>query len=81
MMDVDDGGSEGKVKVGEVRQFPLRLAWAITAHKSQGKTLDSAILMMDGKFRGHGQTYVALSRVKSLDGITLFSQILLTIKQ
>ena len=68
-------GAPQKVKVGEVRQFPLRLAWAITAHKSQGKTLDSAILMMDGKFRGHGQTYVALSRVKSLDGITLFSQI------
>ena len=68
-------GAPTKVKIGEIKQFPLRLAWAITAHKSQGKTLDSAILMMDGKMRTHGQTYVALSRVKSIDGITLFSQI------
>ncbi|QZI93073.1 putative DNA helicase [Vibrio phage 82E33.2] len=68
-------GAPTKVKIGEIKQFPLRLAWAITAHKSQGKTLESAILMMDGKMRTHGQTYVALSRVKSIDGITLFSQI------
>lgn len=73
-MENKDGVPQ-KVKVGEVRQFPIRLAWAITAHKSQGKTLKSAILMMDGKMRTHGQTYVALSRVKSIDGITLFSQI------
>ena len=73
-MESKDGAPQ-KVKVGEVRQFPLRLAWAITAHKAQGKTLENAILMMDGKMRTHGQTYVALSRVKSLDGITLFSQI------
>lgn len=68
-------GTPIKKKIGSVKQFPMRLAWAITAHKAQGKTLEKAILMLDGKYRSHGQTYVALSRVKSLAGLTLFKPI------
>lgn len=64
-------GKPEKVQIGWIKQFPLRLAWAITANKSQGKTLDSAIILLDGKWRTHGGLYVALSRVKTLEGITL----------
>ena len=53
----------------------MRLAWAITIHKSQGQTYESvAIDLTDGAFV-HGQTYVALSRCKSMDGIYLKSPI------
>lgn len=56
-------------------QFPLRLAWAVTIHKSQGQTYQSvAIDLTDGAF-AHGQTYVALSRCVSLDGLYLTSPI------
>lgn len=52
-------------------QFPLRLAWAFTIHKSQGKTYNSVVLNMGGGAFAHGQTYVALSRCTSLNGLYL----------
>tara|TARA_R110000868_G_scaffold216416_7_gene466597 strand:- start:19727 stop:22171 length:2445 start_codon:yes stop_codon:yes gene_type:complete len=61
-------------KIGAFTQMPLRLAWAITIHKSQGLTFERAIIDAQGAF-AHGQTYVALSRCKSLEGLVLKSKI------
>ena len=61
-------------KIGSFTQIPLRLAWAITIHKSQGLTFEKAIVDAQGAF-AHGQTYVALSRCKSLEGLVLKSKI------
>ena len=60
--------------LGTFTQFPLKPAWAITVHKSQGLTFERAIIDVQYSF-SHGQTYVALSRCKSLDGIVLSSPI------
>src|SRR5690606_12090610 len=57
--------------VAEFQQFPLRLAWAVTIHKSQGKTYDRAIIDLGYRAVAPGQTYVALSRVSTLDGMFL----------
>jgi ATP-dependent DNA helicase PIF1 len=57
--------------VAEFTQFPLRLAWAVTIHKSQGKTYERAIVDLGQRSFAPGQTYVALSRISQLDGLYL----------
>jgi len=59
------------VPVAEFRQIPLRLAWAVTVHKSQGQTYDEVQIDMGRGAFSPGQTYVALSRVRSLEGLYL----------
>ncbi|HOY21274.1 MAG TPA: helicase C-terminal domain-containing protein, partial [Haliscomenobacter sp.] len=61
--------------IGTFTQFPLRLAWAVTIHKAQGKTFDRVIIDLGAGAFEHGQTYVALSRCRTLEGIVLRQRI------
>ena len=68
---IDEETKEIREEVdGTFKQYPLRLAWAITVHKSQGLTFDHAVLDITDSFT-HGQVYVALSRCRTLDGMVL----------
>lgn len=72
---IDKETSEIKETVeGSFLQFPLKLAWAITIHKSQGLTFERAIIDAGASF-AHGQVYVALSRCKTLEGMVLSTPI------
>lgn len=61
--------------LGSFVQYPIKLAWAITVHKSQGKTFDKVIIDVSGGIFTCGQVYVALSRCRSLEGIILRREI------
>lgn len=68
---IDEETKEIREEVdGTFRQYPLRLAWAITVHKSQGLTFDHAVIDANQAFT-HGQVYVALSRCRTLEGLVL----------
>ncbi len=68
----DDSSESVNYKiVGSFIQYPIKLAWAITIHKSQGKTFDKVIIDVGKGAFAHGQVYVALSRCTTLEGIVL----------
>jgi ATP-dependent exoDNAse (exonuclease V) alpha subunit len=66
-----ESGELTRETLGSFTQFPLRLAWATTIHKSQGKTFDRVVIDLGRGAFAAGQSYVALSRCRTLDGITL----------
>lgn len=72
--DLDKNGDLQEDVVGTFSQYPLKTAWAITVHKSQGLTFEKAVIDVHRSF-AHGQTYVALSRCKTLEGLVLSAPI------
>ncbi len=74
--DIDADTNELKDNVvGSLTQYPLRLAWAITIHKSQGMTFERVNIDFSKSPFAHGQTYVALSRCRTIEGIILSKKI------
>jgi ATP-dependent exoDNAse (exonuclease V) alpha subunit len=69
------GGRFTRDEIGTFTQVPLKLAWAITIHKSQGKTFDKIKIDLGSGSFAHGQTYVALSRCRTLENINLVKPI------
>jgi ATP-dependent exoDNAse (exonuclease V) alpha subunit len=70
-LDANDPTKIGTEPVGKFKQLPVRLAWAVTIHKAQGKTFDRVIIDLGAGAFESGQTYVALSRCRTLEGIIL----------
>ncbi len=72
-LNQENGEIEEKV-IGSFSHYPIKLAWAVTVHKSQGLTFDKAVLDLSGAF-APGQVYVALSRLRSSEGLALSSRL------
>ena len=64
-------GELDKKEVGNFVQFPIKLAWACNTHKVQGRSLDKAYIDMGKKVFAQGMTYVALSRLRTIEGLSL----------